>query len=250
MSTSVTSAHDAGPSARRKWLGLAALCAAFFMVILDVAIVNVALPAIQVDLGFSQQNLQWIVSAYALTFGGLLLLGGRIADLIGRRRVFITGVALFSAASLIAGLSSTEATLIGARAFQGNRGRRRLPGGLGRSAPTTFSREARKRNKALGTGVLWAPRPDRRRARRRFYRHDRLGAGSPPNVLVGLGGDAALVLLLARGAGALSRADALRPLPAASTITASWPLAYALVEASSEGGPWADDDLPLSAGCC
>ena len=104
MSTSVTSAHDVGATARRKWLGLAALCAAFFMVILDVAIVNVALPTIQVDLDFSQKNLQWVVSAYALTFGGLLLLGGRIADLVGRRRVFITGVALLSLASLIAGL--------------------------------------------------------------------------------------------------------------------------------------------------
>ena len=148
MSTSVTSAHDAGPTARRKWLGLAALCAAFFMVILDVAIVNVALPTIQVDLDFSQQNLQWIVSAYALTFGGLLLLGGRIADLVGRRRVFITGVALFSAASLMAGLASTEATLIGARAFQGIGAALMTPAALS-ILMTTFA-EGSERNKALG----------------------------------------------------------------------------------------------------
>ena len=113
-STTATDAHD-----RRRWYGLVALCAAFFMVILDVAIVNVALPTIQTDLDFSPRNLQWVVSAYALTFGGLLLLGGRIADLVGRRRVFVTGVALFAAASLVAGLATSEATLISARAAQG-----------------------------------------------------------------------------------------------------------------------------------
>src|SRR4029453_15070230 len=78
-------------SARRKWFALALLLAVQFMVILDVAIVNVALPSIQVDLGFSQENLQWVISAYALVFGGFLLLGGRSADLLGRRRVFIVG---------------------------------------------------------------------------------------------------------------------------------------------------------------
>ena len=98
--TASTSNTEHDLSQRRKWLGLAALCAAFFMVILDVAIVNVALPTIQVDLGFSQRNLQWVVSAYALTFGGLLLLGGRAADLLGRRRMLIAGLALFGAASL------------------------------------------------------------------------------------------------------------------------------------------------------
>ena len=78
------------------------------MVILDVAIVNVALPSIQADLHFSQHNLQWVVSAYALTFGGLLLLGGRAADLLGRRRVFVAGVAVFALASLLAGLASVR----------------------------------------------------------------------------------------------------------------------------------------------
>ena len=76
-------------SAERKWLALALLCAVQFMVVLDIAIVNVALPSIQVDLGFSQENLQWVISAYALFFGGFLLLGGRAADLLGRRRMFI-----------------------------------------------------------------------------------------------------------------------------------------------------------------
>ena len=89
----------------RRWFGLALLCSAFFMVILDVAIVNVALPSIQADLAFSQRSLQWVVSAYALTFGGLLLLGGRAADLLGRRRVFVAGVAVFALASLLGGLA-------------------------------------------------------------------------------------------------------------------------------------------------
>src|SRR3954471_8026271 len=103
----------------RRWWALALLCSAFFMVILDVSIVNVALPSIQKDLHFSQDNLQWILSAYALTFGGFLLLGGRTADILGRRRVFMAGVAVFTAASLLCGLSTSEEMLIAARAVQG-----------------------------------------------------------------------------------------------------------------------------------
>ena len=82
-------------SGRRKWLALALLCTVQFMVVLDVAIVNVALPSIQTDLGFSQEDLQWVISAYALVFGGFLLLGGRAADLLGRRRLFLAGVIVF-----------------------------------------------------------------------------------------------------------------------------------------------------------
>src|SRR5262245_8458425 len=89
----------------RRWLALALLCGAFFMVILDAAIVTVALPSIQQDLGFSEGSLQWVVSAYALTFAGLLLLGGRAADLLGRRRVFVVGLVVFTAASLLGGLA-------------------------------------------------------------------------------------------------------------------------------------------------
>ena len=92
-------------SARRKWYGLALLLLVQFMVVLDIAIVNVALPSIQVDLGFSQENLQWVISAYALFFGGFLLLGGRAADLLGRRRLFLTGIVLFTTASLFSGLA-------------------------------------------------------------------------------------------------------------------------------------------------
>ena len=94
------------------------------MVILDVAIVNVALPSIQTDLDFSATNLQWVVSAYALTFGGLLLLGGRAADLLGHRRVFIAGVGLFALASLLAGLAWSDGALVAARALQGSAQRR------------------------------------------------------------------------------------------------------------------------------
>src|ERR687886_2884045 len=92
----------------RKWLALALLSAVQFMVVLDIAIVNVALPSIQTDLGFSQENLQWVVSAYALFFGGFLLLGGRVADLLGRRRLFMAGLVVFTGASLLSGLSWGE----------------------------------------------------------------------------------------------------------------------------------------------
>src|SRR4026207_1907990 len=104
---------------RRKWLALGLLSVVQFMVVLDIAIVNVALPSIKVDLGFSQDNLQWVISAYALVFGGFLLLGGRAADLLGRRRIFLVGIAVFTVASLLAGLAWSEASLIGARAVQG-----------------------------------------------------------------------------------------------------------------------------------
>jgi EmrB/QacA subfamily drug resistance transporter len=106
-------------SARSKWLGLALLSAVQFMVVLDIAIVNVALPSIQIDLGFSQENLQWVISAYALVFGGFLLLGGRAADLLGRRRLFLVGIAVFTLASLFAGMAWSEASLITARSLQG-----------------------------------------------------------------------------------------------------------------------------------
>src|ERR687887_1396872 len=97
-------------SAQRKWFALALLLGVQFMVVLDIAIVNVALPSIQTDLGFSQENLQWVVSAYALVFGGFLLLGGRAADPPGRRRVFLVGIVVFTLASLFAGLAWSEAS--------------------------------------------------------------------------------------------------------------------------------------------
>ncbi|HEV2812900.1 MAG TPA: MFS transporter, partial [Solirubrobacteraceae bacterium] len=104
---------------RRKWLALVLLAAAQFVVVLDASIVNVALPSIGRDLQFSQENLSWVVNAYTLTFGGFLLLGGRMADLLGRRRLFIAGLVLFALASLAGGFSQTEGQLIASRAVQG-----------------------------------------------------------------------------------------------------------------------------------
>jgi EmrB/QacA subfamily drug resistance transporter len=132
----------------RKWFALALLSAVQFMVVLDIAIVNVALPSIQVDLGFSQENLQWVISAYALFFGGFLLLGGRAADLLGRRRIFLAGTIVFTVSSLLAGLAWSEGSLIGARAFQGLGAAVITPAALS-ILSTTFT-EGRERNIALG----------------------------------------------------------------------------------------------------
>jgi EmrB/QacA subfamily drug resistance transporter len=133
---------------RRKWLALALLCTVQFMVVLDVAIVNVALPSIQTDLGFSQENLQWVISAYALFFGGFLLLGGRAADLLGRRRVFLAGLVVFTVASLLSGLAWSEGALIGSRALQGLGSAIISPAAL--SILTTTFPEGSERNTALG----------------------------------------------------------------------------------------------------
>ncbi len=132
----------------RKGLVLALTCMAQFMVVLDIAIVNVALPAIQVDLDMKQNALQWVVIAYGLLLGGFLLLGGRLGDLLGRRRIFLTGLAIFSGASLLAGVAQSAELLIGARGLQGF--------GAALVAPTALSilavtfTEGRERNWALG----------------------------------------------------------------------------------------------------
>src|SRR4051794_28211815 len=104
---------------RDRWIALVVLCAGFLMIILDQTIVNVALPSIQDDLDFSQSSLAWVVNAYLIAFGGLLLLAGRIGDLVGRRRVFIAGLALFTFASILCGVAQTQEMLIGARFLQG-----------------------------------------------------------------------------------------------------------------------------------
>jgi EmrB/QacA subfamily drug resistance transporter len=135
-------------ASRRKWYGLALLLLVQFMVVLDIAIVNVALPSIKLDLGFSQENLQWVISAYALFFGGFLLLGGRLADLLGRRRLFLVGIVLFTTASLVSGLAWGEAPLIGARALQGLGAALITPAALS-ILMTTFA-EGKERNAALG----------------------------------------------------------------------------------------------------
>jgi len=132
----------------RRWSALALIVTAQFMVILDVAIVNVALPSIKSDLGFSQPNLQWVISAYAILFGGTLLLGGRLADLFGRRRLFVLGLALFAVSSLLCGLAWSEGSLITFRAVQGLGGALLAPAALS-LLMTTFA-EGRERNLALG----------------------------------------------------------------------------------------------------
>src|SRR5258705_12370778 len=104
---------------RSRWTALYVLCAGVLMIVLDVTIVNVALPSIQDDLGFSSSSLAWVVNAYLIAFGGLLLLAGRIGDLIGRRTIFLAGLAVFTAASLVCGLAQSQGVLVAARFVQG-----------------------------------------------------------------------------------------------------------------------------------
>jgi MFS family permease len=132
----------------RRWQALAVLGVAYLMVVLDVSIVNVALPSIQKSLHFSTSGLEWVVSAYALTFGGFLLLGGRSGDLLGRRRVFMAGLVLFSLFSLLSGLSTSPAQLIAMRALQGTAGALLSPSVFS-IVSVTFD-EGAERNKALG----------------------------------------------------------------------------------------------------
>jgi EmrB/QacA subfamily drug resistance transporter len=134
----------------RRWIALILLCVAQFVVVLDASIVNVALPTIGRALHFSESNLPWVVNAYVLTFGGFLLLGGRVSDVIGRRRVFMGGLVLFAFASLLGGLSSTSGQLIAARALQGVGAAMLSPAAL--SIVTTTFADGSERNKALG---LW-----------------------------------------------------------------------------------------------
>lgn len=132
----------------RRWLTLAIVGAAFFMTVLDVAIVNVAIPSIELDLHIDEQTVQWLITAYAITFGGFLLLGGRMADLLGRKLIFLIGLALFTVASLVCGLANSSNVLIGARAVQGLGAAIISPAAL--SIVTTTFREGAERNKALG----------------------------------------------------------------------------------------------------
>src|SRR5881227_2001149 len=131
----------------RRWSALALIVTAQFMVILDVSIVNVALPSIRRDLGFTAVDLQWVVNAYTLTFAGFLLLGGRAADLLGRRRVFIAGLLMFAGASLLGGLSTSQGMLVVARGVQGLGGAVVAPATL--SILTTTFAEGAERNRAL-----------------------------------------------------------------------------------------------------
>jgi EmrB/QacA subfamily drug resistance transporter len=238
-----TTAAHADP---RRWWALALLCGAFFMVILDANIVAVALPSIGGDLDFSEQGLQWVLSAYLLSFGGLLLLGGRAADLLGRRRLFMVGLAFFTAASLLCGVAWSSDALIGARAFQGIGAAVMTPTALA-IVSTTFP-EGSERNKALGIwGMMGA-----------------LGAtggyliGGPLvdgpgwewiffiNIPIGLGALALSPTLLRESRAALERRS-YDPAGALTITGALLLLVYALVEAPDVG--WGDaQTLLLGAG--
>ncbi len=144
----LTDAQAGAQPDRKRWIALAVIVAAQFMVVLDIAIVNVALPTIRTDLHFSQESLQWVITAYSILFGGVLLLGGRLADVLGRRRLFIAGLALFTVSSLLDGLAWSEGSLIAFRALQGLGAALLSPAAL--SILTTTFRQGRERNLALG----------------------------------------------------------------------------------------------------
>ncbi|HYH62418.1 MAG TPA: MFS transporter [Solirubrobacterales bacterium] len=218
----------------KRWVALALLCMAQFMVVLDASIVNVALPTIGRDLQVDQDNLSWVVNAYVLTFGGFLLLGGRLADLLGRRRIFITGLLLFAAASLAGGFAESEGVLIAARAVQGLGGALLSPAAL--SIVTTTFKDGSERNKAFGVWGAVA------------------GSGGAAGVLLGgvlteyIGWEWVLWVNVPIGIGAALLAprlilesrseDANRTfdIPGAVTVTAGLALfVYALVEAPDNG---------------
>ena len=148
MSAEVVTNPAVGVEDRRRWLALAVIVTAQFMVVLDIAIVNVALPSIKTDLGFSQESLQWVITGYSIFFGGFLLLGGRLADLLGRRRLFLAGLGLFTVSSLLNGLAWSEGSLIAFRCLQGLGAAMLSPAAL--SIPMTTFQEGRERNRALG----------------------------------------------------------------------------------------------------
>src|SRR4249919_1692556 len=133
---------------RRRWLALVVLCLGDLMIVLDTTIVNVALPSIREDLGFSETSLAWVVNAYLLTFGGFLLLGGRLGDLFGHRRLFLIGIALFTLASLACGLARAQGILVGARAVQGFGGA--IVSAVALSLMMTLFTEPVERAKAMG----------------------------------------------------------------------------------------------------
>ncbi|HYX75646.1 MAG TPA: MFS transporter, partial [Gaiellaceae bacterium] len=133
---------------RTRWLALYTLCLASLMIVLDVTVVNVALPSIRQDLGFSETSLAWVVNAYLLTYGGFLLLGGRLGDLYGHRRLFLAGISLFTVASLLCGLSTTQGMLIAARTVQGLGGA--VASAVSLSLMMTLFTEPAERAKAMG----------------------------------------------------------------------------------------------------
>ena len=151
MTTTTVTAAVPDP---KRWQALALVCVAFFMTVLDVSIVNVALPSIGRSLHFSETGLQWVITAYAITFGGFLLLGGRAGDILGRKRMFLVGVTIFSIASLVCGLAGSTGVLVAARAVQGF--------GAGRTDPIVPPAQVERLEAWLGergarVSVAWDP---------------------------------------------------------------------------------------------
>ena len=157
-------------SSRTRWLALIVLCLGDLMIVLDTTIVNVALPSIREDLGFSQTSLAWVVNAYLLTFGGFLLLGGRLGDLFGHRRLFLIGVALFTLASIACGSATSQGLLVAARAVQGLGGA--VVSAVALSLIMVLFTEPAERAKAMGVFGFVA-------GRRRQHRRARSAASSP-----------------------------------------------------------------------
>src|SRR4051794_8336965 len=143
-----TDSKNSQTSDRSRWLALYVLCAGMLMIVLDATVVNVALPSIQDDLGFSQSNLAWVVNAYLIAFGGLLLLAGRVGDLVGQRRVFLIGLAVFTSASFACALAESQAVLIAARFVQGVGGA--LTSAVILGMIVTMFPEPREQAKAIG----------------------------------------------------------------------------------------------------
>jgi EmrB/QacA subfamily drug resistance transporter len=212
---------------------LVLLCAAEFMVILDITVVNVALPSIQADLGTAIKDAQWVVTSYTLAYGGLLLLGGRAADLLGRRRVFLAGVAVFTAASLAAALADSTATLIAARVAQGVGAALLTPAAL--SLVTTIFPDGPERRRALAAWAAVAASGGAFGVLAGGALTETLGweaiflINVPVGVVVGL---AALRILPSAGADASGRIDLTGAVLASGSLVA---LIYALVEAPSAG---------------
>src|SRR2546427_365926 len=147
--------QPASPADRSRWIALVVLCAGMLMIVLDVTIVNVALPSIQADLRFSQAGLAWVVNAYLIAFGGLLLLAGRLGDLAGRRNVFLTGLGVFTVASLMCGLAVNQEMLIAARFAQGAGGA--LTSAVILGMIVTMFPGPREQAQAIGVSALVAP---------------------------------------------------------------------------------------------
>src|SRR6059058_4063679 len=145
---SIGRGEDMTLDSRTRWFALYVLCLGTLMIVLDATIVNVALPAIQTDLDFSESSLDWVVNAYLLTYGGFLLLGGRLGDLYGHRRLFIAGIGAFTLASLVCGLSTSQGMLVAARAVQGLGGA--VASAVSLSLMMTLFTEPAERAKAMG----------------------------------------------------------------------------------------------------